>query len=458
MPVVPQLFISYSAQRRLSSKLTLLSLITLMNATAGCGSSPTASDSATSATPAAGSTTAGGTGTNATSSTNFGSSDRLAVKGLSSLALTGCVPSDYVAPMMVGGTEFQLLIDSGSSSTALAASSCSACSALSPLYDLSHGTSTNLTASTQYGDNSGWQGTIYSDTVAASVGTTALTPPVTVNIVAITQESSFFTSSLCPGNNTAANSYQGILGLGPDTLLEPHTTSWMGAVQTSGKLSNNAYAVQICDYGGRIWFGGYDPNYISGNPQYTPMVQTGAAGQYYSVNVADMQFAGKSLGLSSSSLGSTVVDTGTSSFIVPTTVFEKYATGLSADANFKANFPSSGSNSSILYSGGCTSSSLNLTPDEIDAALPSIGISFPTTDGQSSFTLTLKPTESYLYAVKLTSGGFAYCSSMTYSSSLAIFGNSMMREHVVVFDRDNELVGFVPQAPCGSGYPTASLQ
>jgi hypothetical protein len=422
-------------------------------AAAGCGA-----DALSIASGADGNTTtAGGNGNTIASTGGNGiliTNDKLAVQGLTALPLYGCVASDYYGTINVGGSDFQLLIDSGSSTTAVAADTCSACSALSPLYDLA-GSTQQLTATTQYGDNSSWQGTIYTDAVAANANGVALTPTVNVSFAAITQESNFFTSSLCPGPNTATNGYQGILGLGPDTLLEAHTTSWMDAVsQNAGKLANDAYAVQLCDTGGRMWFGGYDPTFVAGDAHYTPMVQTGSVGQYYGAKVADMQFAGTSLGLSSSTLGSMVVDTGTSAFILPVSVFTKYATALSANANFKANFPSTSSSNSILYTGQCVQSAKGLSPDELDAVLPTVGISFPSVDGKSTFTLTLKASESYLFAAELGGGQYAYCSVMTYTSGLPIFGGAMMREHVVVFDRANEQIGFVPQAPCNAPLPT----
>ena len=85
--------------------------------------------------------------------------------------------------------------------------------------------------------------------------------------------------------------------------------------------------------------------------------------------------------------------------------------------------------------------------------LPTVGISFPSVDGKSTFTLTLKASESYLFSVDLTGGEYAYCSVMTYTSGLPILGGAMMREHVVVFDRANEQIGFVRQAPCNSPLP-----
>lgn len=441
--------VSHRAPQSWATRAAVVAMV--MVGGVSCGSDSAVSSGAASSTT---------TSTNTVSTTSAGpyaTDDKLAVKGLTALPLSGCVSSDFYGPVTVGNTEFQLLIDSGSSSTAVAAQSCTECSALSPLYDTSHGTTQSQAVTTQYGDNSSWSGLIYTDTVAALSGNVALTSPVDVSFAAITQATSFFTTSMCPGNNDANNSYQGILGLGPDTLLEPHTTSWMDALKSNKPLSNDAFAVQICDMGGRMWFGGYDPNYISGEPLYTPMVQTGTAGEYYGVKVADMQLGGTSLGLSSSVLGTTVVDTGTSAFIVPTTVFEKIATSLLANANFKANFPADNKSDSIIYTGGCAVSAKDLTPAEVDAALPTMGISFPNSTGSGTISLELKATESYIYSVDVSTGGYAYCFSMTYSPSTAIFGNTMMRSHIVVFDRANEQVGFVPQAPCLSGLPTGSF-
>lgn len=117
----------------------------------------------------------------------------------------------YTASFTASGATFQLDLDSGSTTTGLAASTCTTCNGLSPLYmPATSATDQHKTASTAYADGSRWSGEIFADTVGLGGGS----PDVPVSIVSITSQHSFF----------FGNEYQGILGVGPEALLETGTT------------------------------------------------------------------------------------------------------------------------------------------------------------------------------------------------------------------------------------------
>ena len=69
--------------------------------------------------------------------------------------------------------------------------------------------------------------------------------------------------------------------------------------------------------------------------------------------------------------------------------------------------------------------------------------------------VTLRPTQSYLQAQR-AGASIVFCSTLV-PADVTILGSAMMRGSVVVFDRENEQVGFAPRAPeaCTSALPVA---
>jgi len=126
----------------------------------------------------------------------------------------GCEAVDFSAAVTIGqGTAaqtFELIIDTGSSTLAVAGSSCgSGCSGVTPQYQTSShsssgATNTDAVVSGMYGDGSGWSGTVWTDAMA--MGGYSLP---NMAIAVMTSASSFFNSD-CNGNSPGPN--QGIMG------------------------------------------------------------------------------------------------------------------------------------------------------------------------------------------------------------------------------------------------------
>jgi hypothetical protein len=337
--------------------------------------------------------------------------------------------SFYTAPFTAAGATFQLDLDSGSTTTGVAGMSCTTCTGLSPLYTPGTGaTDTNKTASTQYADGSGWGGEIFSDMVGLGAGT----PNVAVKFVSITsQMGGFFASS---------NEYQGILGMGPDALLENNTTSYFDAVTQAGVT--NAMAFELCPTNGTMWLGGFDPAHAQGAMQYTPLLATGINKDFYSVNMTDMGIGGTSLGFTSSTFDSPIVDTGTSLFYVPTTVQTALINAVNASSGFKALF-----SGQTLAADGCVNASAGTTDAMVDAMLPEMSMSFAKS-GSGSFTVSAKATVSYLY----NAGGGQYCLDIEGGgeNGNATMGDTILRAFVTVVDVQNKQIGFAPEAHCAA--------
>ena len=346
-------------------------------------------------------------------------------------------------------------IDTGSTDTGVALSTCTSCG-VSPEYTPAASSCTGSPSScanscsgsgappagctcSQYGSGS-WDAEECSATV--SVGSEM--PDVSIQFAGITDQSQFFIPTDCAGNPVNPSLSEGILGLGPldlDTIGAGNNDAYFSQLVQQG--ITDTLAVLLCSANGTLWFGGYDPQFASGSPQYTPMNQTSG---YWAVSLS-------SIGLGSTSLGgadnNAVVDTGTWGFYMPTAAFNALVDALSTDTGATSVFGAGAMNSSFFNEGSCLGPSGGQTRSEIDAALQPMTLTLPTAAG-GSFTLSLPATQSYLLPV--TSGNVTeYCAGVGDNGQLGgqtIMGDSVLRANITVFDEGNNQVGFVPQTYC----------
>jgi hypothetical protein len=354
------------------------------------------------------------------------------------IPLTGCAFIGYEAPVSIDTQTFQMSIDTGSTTTAIAASSCSNCG-VSPTYHPPSGADTGRQTSSQYGSGS-WDGEVYSDTV--QVG--GEMPAVTMDFAGITDQQQFFIPYLCDGSS--GNGSQGILGLGPlslDTIGMSNTDAYFNDLVATAGIGN-LFAVQLCALGGNLWFGGYDTAYTTSAPQYTPMVNNG----YYSVTLSDLGFNGTSLGYSANDYGASVVDTGTYGLLLPSAAYNKLVSDISGDSAVRSAFGGNTIDSNFFQSGNCVSPTASQTAADLDSSLPPLYMTFPGTSG-GSFQLSFPATKSYF--IPSTSGGVTqYCAGIADSSSVGttIIGASALASYVIVFDPANMQVGFASGTGC----------
>jgi hypothetical protein len=331
----------------------------------------------------------------------------------------------YTASFTASGATFQLDLDSGSTTTGVAAMTCTTCTGLSPLYQPSTGaTDQNQTASTAYADGSRWSGEIFDDMVGLGGGS----PLVPVKLVSITSQHAFF----------YGNEYQGILGLGPDALLEDGTSSYLDAAISAGVTGTMAY--ELCPTAGVMWLGGYDPSHAQGAPQYTPLLTTGINQDYYAVNLTDIAIGGTSLGVSAATYDDPIVDTGTSLFYIPDAAETALLAAVNASTGFKTLFP----NQTLSERGsGCVMAATGTTDAMVDAMLPDMAMTF---DG--NVTVSAKASVSYL----MNSGGGQYCLVVNSGGNNgdATMGDTILRAFVTIVDVGSGKVGFAPQAHCAA--------
>ena len=370
------------------------------------------------------------------------------VNGVAKLKLTGCAAFDYLAQVEVGGETLNLLLDSGSTTMAVAGSSCTDCGTDKTYKPSSTSQSLGRKASSQYLDNSEWVGSIYRDSVALGANQAAATPAVKVDFVVISEQNQFFTSDVsCQSEDDV--SFDGIIGVGPDDMLQAYTTSFLSTMTSTGSTKEDLFAVQTCDIGGTMWLGGYDANAMTASPNFTPLISTSSPANTsgaYAVNVTGVGLGTTSFDLAASDMGPMVIDTGTNSMLLLANAWTAFEQSLEANTAYLNNF---GTGFISAQTGQCAAASQGLTRAQIDAELPPLNFTFARADG-SMFEVSLPATSSYLVAGTISgdsTGSVYYCPSIA-TSTVAIFGNVAMRSLVTIFDRANQQVGFAPQTGC----------
>jgi hypothetical protein len=334
-----------------------------------------------------------------------------------------------VAQVTVGGQTFTMTIDTGSTTLGVAGAGCSGCTGVTPLYTPSSSAmATGQKGDSEYEDGSGWSGPIYSDTVGLGNGT----PTVSVDLVEITTSKSFF---------DGGNDYQGILGLGPQGNAVGGTTGYMPAVLNAGVPS--IFAFQLCDGmgagAGTMWLGGSGP---ATSLTYTPMVPISTNNPYYAIDVDAVSLGGTSVVTNASAtFQQPVLDTGTSLFYVPTSVFKAFQTTLQASSGFKAVFGSS-TFATKGQNPGCLTDS-NVTDAQVESALPPIVLSLPNvTSGQPDVTIQASALDTYIY----NGGNGTYCLAIQDGGTqdASTFGDAFLQAFVTVVDIQSSRIGFAP--------------
>jgi hypothetical protein len=335
--------------------------------------------------------------------------------GMVAIPLVG-LGGGYTAKLQFGTQLFDVIVDTGSTSTGVAASTCTNC-AVAPEYMTASAVDQHQTASSQYGSGS-WKGEVFED--AATMGDRQ---PVMLDFASITSQTGFFQG---PG-------FQGILGLGPDGLLLPHTTSYLTKLIAAGMTAEVAF--QLCPDSGTMWLGGHDAAAATAAPGFTPML---SQAPYYMVGVGGASVNGGAA-LTGADFGPTIIDTGTTLTFVPTAVETAMISGVQGSSGYAQAF-----GAQTLSDGACLNTTM--TSAQIDAALPPLSLTFA-----GATAISIPATRSYLF----DQGGGQYCFTFSDSSALfgssqkvSLFGNTLLAGMLTVVDVANHQIGFAPQNGC----------
>lgn len=354
------------------------------------------------------------------------------------VALLGCPQAGYAGAFTIGGSPFQLTVDTGSAELGVASSTCTTCN-VSPFYTPgATAIDEHATVSVSYVSGTGWSGEIIADDFGVpSSSISAMTRLVAIE----SQTGGFFTNEGC-GFGTVPFAFQGIAGFGPDSLAKPGTDEPMGALASHGVP--DVFAFALCGSGGELWLGGVDTSVATGPVQYTPLLNSD---NYYGITIDDLQVAATSLGLTSTDIGDVVVDTDTTEFELPSSVYAKARDAIAGTAYFQAHF-----GTSAWFDDAYCTTPLDASPPSlaaIDSGLPTFTLAVDDGAG-GSFDVTLGATDSYLQPIR-KDGVLYYCPEVEENTSGGtVLGAAVMRSLLVVIDRAATRVGFASYGSCSA--------
>jgi hypothetical protein len=364
--------------------------------------------------------------------------------GVVTVPLRGCLNA-HLVDVTIEGQTFTLTIDTGSASLAVAAQGCDAgCTGVSPLFSPgASATDLHETVASEYGTGDhGWSGEGYSDVVGVGGISTR------VSFAAIQSANQFFVQSMCgtpTGSVDAA--YQGIIGFGPDANLAKGTTSYFNSAASSGEIAD-AFAMELCNNGGTLWLGGYDPSTVVSPIQYTPMTQNSLYAVSWESTSVGTKSSSSPIAMPASAAES-LIDSGGEELDVPDAAFSAITSALEADANVASVLGPTWFSATTGPFSNCVLSAL--TPAQIDAVFPPLVLHLA-----GGVDVTLNATESYLAVFYDGAGHTSYCQSLLDSTStglgdtLTFLGQSIMRGHVALFDPANHRFGIARGPACGS--------
>ncbi len=350
------------------------------------------------------------------------------------IALSSCYPDGYALPLKIGDAgPFDVMLDTGSASLAVASSSCSGCDVEPKFNPEGSAVDQGVQEKAQYVTGE-WSGEVYEGEVSLDARAKA-----SVKFVGIEEQDNFFIQQTC---GSKSGSVQGIIGFGRSFGARRGTTPFFDRFVAESKVPD-IFATELCDDGGTLWLGGYDSTASTAPAQYTPLLS--GAFTYYAVRLASIDVDGTSVPVASNTYPRTALDTGASVILLPSAAFTPLTKAIAANAKFKSLF---GEDASWLDNpDGFSCKKLSTTKGELDATLPPLTLTFGT--GADAITVRAAPTESYL-----ASREGRWCSTLASfdpSADLplaAVMGAPLMRSNIVIFDREKQRIGFAPHTPC----------
>jgi hypothetical protein len=384
-----------------------------------------------------GNTFVGTSGTNRSDPSGSGGSDRpasLTGTAVAALTLSSCDPAGYSIPLSIAGSApFDVTLDTGSTSIGVASSSCRGCD-VTPKFSPTGGvTDVGIQTKSQYVTGQ-WSGEVYEGEVSLAPATRA-----SVKFVGIEQQNDFFVDQSC---GSKSGGVQGIMGFGPAVGAVKGTTGFFDQFIAETNAPN-VFATKLCDQGGTLWLGGYDANETTAPPKFTPLLDT--MNTAYAVHLANVGIQGTNIPVATPDYETTIVDTGSSVFLLEKSAFTPLTKAIAASDGFKDLI---GEDASWFDNpDGQNCKRLTATKTDLDAVLPPISLTFGADD--EAITIEASATESYLGNYE----GY-WCSTLvTFTPAddfpiASVMGAPMLRSNVVIYDRQNQRIGFAPHTPC----------
>ncbi|KAF7903608.1 uncharacterized protein EAF01_006657 [Botrytis porri] len=322
---------------------------------------------------------------------------------------SGAVTNDdvsYLAPIVIGGATWSLIVDTGSSNTW--------CGAQASCEKTLTGVSSGGTISVSYGSGS-FSGREYTDTVSFG-GLTVKSQ----SIGAATSASGF-------------SGVDGILGVGPVDLTESTVSglftvpTFMDNLKSQGSIASEVLGVYFKpesgsdadDNNGELTLGGVDTTKYTGTLTYFPKATSGQASYYWGINIAGFTYGTTTLATSATG----IVDTGTTFIYIPTAAYNKF----------------------LAVTGGQTESS-NGIASFTTKPTANFSIKFGTTTYSLTPAQYLVPTAQYSNFGLDSDSYYAWISDGGSSGVNTIIGQKFLEQYYSVFDTTNSRIGFATAA------------
>jgi len=354
---------------------------------------------------------------------------------------------------------FTLQVDTGSAITALPSQECTDCYEYNTPYNSSaSSTATVLSCadsrctanacnsdgtcrfSVSYGDSSFISGNLVSDVLAlpfsyknsgsksspVNTVTSSLFQNTPVIFGAMTDQSQGFQFKGVDGimglafGQSKLSCVPNCASLVMDSIVQSHNIADVFSIALQPITNNSAYN----EPGGSITFGGIDTTFLGSNTVYYTDV---VARPYYQILLGDVSIGGVSIGANIQEFGQTIVDSGTTYTLVPPVIYNLI---VSTMQNNYCHLPFVCGNNSIFTSSSCVNSS------KIDLSL------FPDfTFWMDGVKVVMKPSQYLIQGI--SNRGSVNCWSIVSGASGKTFlGDNFMMGTYIVFDRENERVGF----------------
>ena len=380
------------------------------------------------------------------------------------LRLRGCPSQMYTAALQVGGQDVAALVDTGSSSLVLLGNDCIGCDSNAVRYRPGKG-ATDLrmkdNALYSYYPHIGAVGDVFLDTVSvpgdAIPGITDDTS-MDVRLALLSAYLVGFGSLQGCSGIQAEVGVPGIMGLGLgqglDNLLLRKGLSSLGRDSLVLALVDEGmpgiFAVQLCDYGGFLWLGGFDRNHIAQG--HTPAwfqliapIDIGYEGMPYVVWVDSMSLGNTALNLQGIPDRRALVDTGDPTFSLPSAALGTFGQSISA-----ALEAAKGSGYSLSYPAEFPGCVLGLPSDRdaVDALFPTFTLCMRLAEGNTQC-LSVPATQAYMQSFPWPDSPEAilWCYRVLDAGpdSVGTIGVPLMRDFVVIFDIEAGRIGFALQ-------------
>lgn len=334
-------------------------------------------------------------------------------RGLQARTLEGNAWSLYSAPVTVSGKTFEVAIDSGSATFAVAASSSLGCE------NYYAGACNGGQASDNYGSGS-WSGAVCMGATVSFDGAAAGTPP----FAGITTSNNFLTD--CTPSDGIFT--EGVVGMAYAALASPpfDQATLFDSVVAQNQGMANIWSLACCGWQGgttagtgTLVLGGVHPSLYTGSMMWTEIV-TGQG--FYCVKMTSPAVDTHTSGCGS---GNTIIDSGSSGLTLTESVYNTVLAPINDAVNQYLSI------------------NLNCVTASDLAYFPDVSLEL---EGGVSLRI---PPEGYLQPYRGSGDCHEFLIYKASSQSpINIIGQAVMESYYTVFDKANSRVGFAPLAGC----------